>query len=59
MLVDKVLYRLDNKRKDHLRLCVPQSMCEELLAEAHAGLFPGMSVIHTFQREILVGWNVL
>ena len=41
VLVDKVLYRLDNKRKDRLRLCVPQPMHEELLTEAHAGKFAG------------------
>ena len=41
VLVDKVLYRLDNKRKDRLRLCVPQPMREELLTEAHAGKFAG------------------
>ena len=37
ILVDKVLYHLDNQRKDCLRSCVPQHMCEELLTEVHAG----------------------
>ena len=41
ILVDKVLYRLNNKRKDPLRLCVPQPMREELLTEVHAGKLAG------------------
>ena len=41
VLVDRVLYRLDNRRKDRLRLCIPQSMREQLLTEAHAGKFAG------------------
>ena len=41
VLVHKVLYRLDNKRKNRLRLCVPESMREKLLIEAHAVKFAG------------------
>ena len=61
VLVDKVLYRLDNKRKDRLRLCVPQPMREELLTEAHAGKFAGHfspKGVYETCPEILVGWNV-
>ena len=41
VLVDRVLYHLDNRMKYRLRLCIPSSMCEQLLMEAHAGKFAG------------------
>ena len=40
-LVDEILYRLDDTRKDRLRICVPSKLRENLMQEAHAGKFSG------------------
>ena len=41
VVLDKVLYRIDNLRKNRLRLCVPVCMRSELMKEAHSGRFAG------------------
>ena len=41
MVLDKVLYRIDDLRKNRLRLCVPVCMRRELMKEAHGGRFAG------------------
>ena len=41
VLIDRVLYRLDNKRKDRLQLRVPPSMRKQLLTQDHACKFAG------------------
>ena len=41
VVLDEVLYHLDDKRGDHLRLCVPKCMRARLLEESHGGRFAG------------------
>ena len=41
VVLDKVLYRIDNLRKNRLWLCVPVCMRSELMKEAHSGRFAG------------------
>ena len=41
VVLDKVLYRIDDLRKNRLRLCVPVCMRQELMKEAHGGRFAG------------------
>ena len=41
VILDKVLYRIDNLRKNRLRLCVPVCMKSELMKGAHGGRFAG------------------
>ena len=41
VVLDKVLYRIDDLRKNRLRLCVPMCMRQELMKEAHGGRFAG------------------
>ena len=40
-MLEKLLYRVNSSKEGQLRLCVPKSKREALMAEAHAGKFSG------------------
>ena len=41
VVLDKVLYWIDDLRKNRWRLCVPMCIRQELMQEAHSGRFTG------------------
>ena len=54
VILDKVLYQIDNLRKNQLRLCVPVCMRSELMKEAHSGRFAGdfsPKVVHSMLAQ--------
>ena len=62
VILDKVLYRIDDLRKNGLRLCVPVCMRQELMKEGTWWevcwtLFTQRSVLHV-SPEVLVGRHV-
>ena len=62
VVLDKVLYRIDNLRKNQLWLCVPVCMRIELMKEAHSGRFAGhflpKGVYSMLAQRYMVGWHV-
>ena len=59
VVLDKVLYWIDDLRKNRLRLYVPVCMRQELMKETHGGRFAGHFSPKEVSPEILVGQYVI